>query len=84
MKARECGPAAGRIVWAGTRRAKLRPGASPAGDALKDRDHQPRETRGRGSNREALFAVLVTVACLLPFIGKAFHIDDPMFLWAAE
>ncbi len=51
---------------------------------MKDRDHQPRETRGRGSNREALFAVLVTVACLLPFIGKAFHIDDPMFLWAAE
>lgn len=24
------------------------------------------------------------VASLLPFIGKAFHIDDPMYLWAAQ
>lgn len=24
------------------------------------------------------------LACLLPFVGKAFHIDDPLFLWAAR
>ena len=24
------------------------------------------------------------VACLAPFLGKPFHIDDPMYLWAAE
>jgi hypothetical protein len=24
------------------------------------------------------------VACLAPFLGKPFHIDDPMFIWAAQ
>lgn len=28
--------------------------------------------------------VAVTAACLLPFAGKAFHIDDPLFIWAAR
>ncbi len=51
---------------------------------MKNGKQQPQETRGRGSSREALFAVLVTLICLLPFIDKAFHIDDPQFLWAAE
>lgn len=26
----------------------------------------------------------VSVACLLPFIGRAFDIDDPIFLWPAQ
>jgi len=26
----------------------------------------------------------MTCACLLPFINEAFHIDDPLFLWAAK
>jgi hypothetical protein len=26
----------------------------------------------------------MTLACLLPFLGKAFHIDDPLFIWAAR
>jgi hypothetical protein len=26
----------------------------------------------------------ITVAGLAPFLGKAFHIDDPLFLWMAE
>ena len=26
----------------------------------------------------------VTLACLLPFLGKAFHIDDPLFIWTAR
>ncbi len=25
-----------------------------------------------------------TLACLLPFSGKAFHMDDPLFLWTAQ
>jgi hypothetical protein len=29
-------------------------------------------------------AILVCLACLLPFVHKAFHIDDPLFLWAAR
>lgn len=34
--------------------------------------------------RDCLILVAVTLACLLPFVGKAFNIDDPMYLWAAE
>lgn len=26
----------------------------------------------------------VTLVCLVPFIGKAFHIDDPLFIWCAQ
>ena len=26
----------------------------------------------------------ITLACLLPFIDKAFHIDDPLFIWCAR
>src|SRR5271154_6045195 len=25
-----------------------------------------------------------TLACLLPFLGKAFHMDDPLFIWTAH
>lgn len=28
--------------------------------------------------------VIVSLACLVPFIDKAFHIDDPMYIWAAR
>lgn len=28
--------------------------------------------------------LLVAVACLLPFLNKAFHIDDPLFVWTAK
>ncbi len=31
-----------------------------------------------------LWLSLATIACLLPFVDKAFHIDDPLFLWAAQ
>lgn len=27
---------------------------------------------------------LLTLACLLPFSGRAFHIDDPLFIWTAR
>jgi 4-amino-4-deoxy-L-arabinose transferase-like glycosyltransferase len=27
---------------------------------------------------------LTTLACLLPFSSKAFHIDDPLFVWTAQ
>ena len=26
----------------------------------------------------------ITIACLLPFVGRAFNIDEPLFLWAAR
>lgn len=32
----------------------------------------------------ALLLAGLTVACLLPFLGKAIHIDDPLFVWTAQ
>jgi 4-amino-4-deoxy-L-arabinose transferase-like glycosyltransferase len=38
-----------------------------------------------GRLRSPLLGVLlVGLACLLPFLDKPFHIDDPLFLWAAR
>ncbi|MCH7599004.1 MAG: glycosyltransferase family 39 protein [Myxococcales bacterium] len=34
--------------------------------------------------QQQLWLCLVTLGLLLPFAGKAFHIDDPIFLWTAE
>jgi 4-amino-4-deoxy-L-arabinose transferase-like glycosyltransferase len=31
-----------------------------------------------------LLLASLTIASLLPFSGKAFHIDDPLFVWAAQ
>lgn len=31
-----------------------------------------------------LILVVVTLACLVPFLGKAFHIDDPLFIWCGR
>jgi hypothetical protein len=32
----------------------------------------------------AILPVIITVACLIPFVNKAFHIDDPLFIWSAK
>jgi 4-amino-4-deoxy-L-arabinose transferase-like glycosyltransferase len=32
----------------------------------------------------ALVLTLACVGCLAPFAGKAFHIDDPLFVWTAQ
>jgi hypothetical protein len=34
-------------------------------------------------SRKALL-LLITVAVLAPFLNKAFHVDDPLFLWMAQ
>lgn len=34
------------------------------------------------SHLSALFGI--SLVCYLPFIGKAFHIDDPLFIWIAR
>jgi 4-amino-4-deoxy-L-arabinose transferase-like glycosyltransferase len=41
----------------------------------------PLEVQGRGA---AAVAVVIVLAALAPFLGKAFHLDDPVFLWTAE
>ncbi len=33
---------------------------------------------------EVAIVACVTCVCLLPFVGKAFSLDDPLFLWAAQ
>jgi hypothetical protein len=33
---------------------------------------------------ELLLLVAATLICLLPFVGKAFHIDDPLFVWVGQ
>jgi 4-amino-4-deoxy-L-arabinose transferase-like glycosyltransferase len=35
-------------------------------------------------NSAVIILALVTIFCLMPFINKAFHIDDPLFLWNAR
>ena len=35
-------------------------------------------------HRDWLLLTLATLACLLPFSTKAFHMDDPLFLWSAQ
>jgi hypothetical protein len=39
--------------------------------------------RWRANHSRVLLATL-TLACLIPFRDKAFHMDDPLFLWAAQ
>ncbi len=38
----------------------------------------------RPVQRNLLWIGLATLALLLPFVDKPFHIDDPIFLWTAE
>jgi len=35
-------------------------------------------------NKTKLLVALACAACLLPFVNKAFYIDDPLFLWCAK
>lgn len=36
------------------------------------------------STRSCGVLALATVCCLLPFSGRPFHVDDPLFVWAAH
>ena len=38
----------------------------------------------RTLSNTAIIPVLVTILCLVPFVGKAFHLDDPVFIWSAR
>jgi 4-amino-4-deoxy-L-arabinose transferase-like glycosyltransferase len=40
---------------------------------------------GRGLvSRDPLFILLVVVGCLAPFLTKAYHMDDSVYLWVAQ
>ena len=36
------------------------------------------------SGKSAILPVIITAACLIPFVNKAFNIDDPLFIWSAK
>src|SRR5438874_1598651 len=36
------------------------------------------------ATRDVFFVTIAVVAVLAPFLNKAFHIDDPLFLWMAQ
>src|SRR5204862_2622242 len=36
------------------------------------------------ATRDAFLAIVAVIAALVPFLNKAFHIDDPLFLWMAQ
>ena len=36
------------------------------------------------ARRAAIIPAIFTIACLVPFVNKAFHMDDPLFLWTAR
>jgi hypothetical protein len=44
---------------------------------------QAGETKGSSLRSYAVLAAL-TIACLVPFCDKAFHIDDALFVWTAQ
>src|SRR4051812_34039948 len=38
----------------------------------------------RNTVRSSIILTILTLVCLAPFLGKAFHIDDPLFIWAGK
>ena len=36
------------------------------------------------ATRDVFFATIAVIVALAPFLNKAFHIDDPLFLWMAQ
>src|SRR5262249_24581433 len=42
------------------------------------------QSPAQGSRQRLLLLGLACASCLVPFVNKPFHIDDPLFLWAAQ
>jgi hypothetical protein len=69
---------------------KFRPAAlNPRHDGFSpEMFHLPPGTSMKWREPQAVLAFLIlsaaTLACLLPFLGKAVHIDDPLFIWTAQ
>jgi len=67
-------------------RATVNPISSP--DVAKKRQDSTsapwRSIRLESVSRQRWFLAVLTCACLLPFVNEAFHIDAPLFLWAAK
>jgi hypothetical protein len=50
----------------------------------KVKGQYPQEKRRWSMKLSLLFLVAITISSIAPFANKAFHIDDPLFLWAAK
>ncbi|MGH9516749.1 MAG: ArnT family glycosyltransferase [Terriglobales bacterium] len=45
----------------------------------------PKILLAKWSNRQSYFLLIgITLLCLLPFSGRAFHVDDPLFVWSGQ
>jgi 4-amino-4-deoxy-L-arabinose transferase-like glycosyltransferase len=67
----------------GTGQSPDGPSAAPGKPSASAKPPAEEFLRGRRAMRLAFLAAL-TIASLVPFLGKSFHIDDPLFLWAAK
>src|SRR6516164_8039620 len=70
-------------------RAKMTNDDIPIDEGIPKSDtrFEPDRFRGfRSSSAISSFVIVsfAVVACLLPFVGKAYHIDDPLFVWTAQ
>jgi len=64
-----------------TASAKRTISAKPVMTAEKD---APLQLGNWTHHRSLLLLVALTLVCLIPFCAEAFHVDDPLFLWAAQ
>jgi 4-amino-4-deoxy-L-arabinose transferase-like glycosyltransferase len=70
------------VASKGTRRARPRKGPTKAGNsAAPERLALTPDVR---TSTAVIVIVLILGALWLPFVGRAFHIDDPLFIWAAK
>ncbi|MGD0786061.1 MAG: glycosyltransferase family 39 protein [Sedimentisphaerales bacterium] len=44
----------------------------------------PKDKNTTHARGEAIVVAVITLVCLAPFVNKAFHIDDPLFIWTAK
>jgi Dolichyl-phosphate-mannose-protein mannosyltransferase len=65
------------------RRDRLRDSAESAPHAMHELIGQNASPRWRARYSYLLLG-FATLACLVPFSGKAFHMDDPLFVWTAQ
>ncbi len=61
-----------------SREPRIGPIPDGAGRSLAENWQEP------GTGWSLLVLTIVTLACLLPFLGKPFHMDDPLFIWTAR
>ena len=62
----------------------MRPPIIPLTEAREQRLEKTDLAPRMHARLSSLAAACIVVGCLVPFLGKAFHVDDPLFLWTAR